>query len=563
MRVLSSVLVVAAFGSILASAACSTDDPTADPGSSSGGSSGASGSGSSSGASGSGSSSGSTPTATDGVKNGTETDVDCGGSAAPPCGDGKGCGGAADCASQVCNAGVCAAPSATDGVKNGDESDVDCGGAKAPKCAVGKACKARGDCASDVCTGGTCQEPTPADGVKNGTETDVDCGGPGAPRCADTKTCSVADDCTSGVCKDVGTGKRCQAPSPTDGVKNGDESDVDCGGAKAPKCGSGKACNAHADCASDGCAFDGKCAVGRSCTRERGGVTCGKGETGELGAAHESCCETVTVPRPAGQGGPYQLDKYLVTAGRIRAFVDRVGGNVRDAVSADPKWNPAWTAYMPTNMAEAQAQLGPMGQDWEWPQPTEPSYDPAIWRARGCQVDNGGARSFYLPAAIGGETQKYSQDVLDEKMINCITTPMLLAFCIWDGKDLPMREELAYAWTAGDPTNHDYPWGNSPTPPATQYSANDYVAHKYSYQFPAYVGPDATTHVPAPGRHYLGLGPFGHADLAGATYEIARNGYLNSGSWENHAVGTRGSTSSSPFNWNRRYYAIGGRCGSR
>ena len=84
--------------------------------------------------------------AKDGVKNGDETDVDCGGGNAARCADGRGCARATDCTSGVCTASTCAAPGPTDGVKNADETDVDCGGAKAPKCALGKACKANEDC---------------------------------------------------------------------------------------------------------------------------------------------------------------------------------------------------------------------------------------------------------------------------------------------------------------------------------------------------------------------------------------------------------------------------------
>lgn len=43
------------------------------------------------------------------------------------------------------------------------------------------------------------KKPTCRDGVKNGTETDVDCGGT-CPRCATGRTCSVANDCQSGTC---------------------------------------------------------------------------------------------------------------------------------------------------------------------------------------------------------------------------------------------------------------------------------------------------------------------------------------------------------------------------
>src|SRR5262249_3821026 len=78
------------------------------------------------------------------------------------------------------------------------------------------------------------------DGTRNGDESDVDCGGSNAPKCADGKNCNSSNDCTSGICK----GSTCSSPAPDDGVKNGDETDVDCGGAKAPKCAVDKGCKA-------------------------------------------------------------------------------------------------------------------------------------------------------------------------------------------------------------------------------------------------------------------------------------------------------------------------------
>jgi hypothetical protein len=70
------------------------------------------------------------PTCSDGIQNGDETGVDCGGSCAP-----------------------CATPTCTDGIQNGDETGVDCGGS-CPACPA------------------TC-----SDGIQNGNETGVDCGG--------------------------------------------------------------------------------------------------------------------------------------------------------------------------------------------------------------------------------------------------------------------------------------------------------------------------------------------------------------------------------------------------
>ncbi|CAN90920.1 putative exported peptidase / protease [Sorangium cellulosum So ce56] len=50
---------------------------------------------------------GAAPTCTDGVKNGTETDVDCGGTCTADCANGQACVTGADCTSLSCVAGVC------------------------------------------------------------------------------------------------------------------------------------------------------------------------------------------------------------------------------------------------------------------------------------------------------------------------------------------------------------------------------------------------------------------------------------------------------------------------
>ena len=49
----------------------------------------------------------------DKVKNGSESDVDCGGTC-PACADGKACGAGTDCTSGVCTAGKCTGASCTD-----------------------------------------------------------------------------------------------------------------------------------------------------------------------------------------------------------------------------------------------------------------------------------------------------------------------------------------------------------------------------------------------------------------------------------------------------------------
>ena len=132
---------------------------------------------------------------TDGLKNGAESDVDCGGTCPSKCADGKACGAPLDCGSGVCAAGRCAVPSCTDVVKNGSETDVDCGGSCVTKCADTKACNIGADCQSSACQGNLCVPIACTDGVKNGSETDIDCGGGTCVACIDGKICALARDC--------------------------------------------------------------------------------------------------------------------------------------------------------------------------------------------------------------------------------------------------------------------------------------------------------------------------------------------------------------------------------
>ncbi len=165
------------------------------------------------------------PTCFDGLRNGDETDVDCGGDACPPCGPSRACRDDADCSTFSCTAGHCAAtrpdagcatsdqPTCNDCLKNGSETDVDCGGDACPPCAVKSACLSDADCQSGLCMGSVCQDaisptcvasdqPTCADCQKNGDETDVDCGGDACLPCPASRACLVDADCITLVCID-------------------------------------------------------------------------------------------------------------------------------------------------------------------------------------------------------------------------------------------------------------------------------------------------------------------------------------------------------------------------
>jgi hypothetical protein len=144
---------------------------------------------------------------TDGCSAGSPTHVPV--TAGTPCTTGGGkvcsvagtcveCASGTDCATGVCKNNICIAAQCNDTVKNGSETDVDCGGGTCPQCAFNKLCGSDSDCKGGSCVGSHCAA-TCTDGTKNGSETDTDCGG-GCGGCENGKACSANADCLSGKC---------------------------------------------------------------------------------------------------------------------------------------------------------------------------------------------------------------------------------------------------------------------------------------------------------------------------------------------------------------------------
>jgi hypothetical protein len=100
------------------------------------------------------------PTCNDLATDGAESDVDCGGGNCAGCGLGKACNTGADCASGTCAGGLCAAtdPTCANGTLDGTESAIDCGGSACLGCGVGATCGVDGDCLTGRCTSGVCAE---------------------------------------------------------------------------------------------------------------------------------------------------------------------------------------------------------------------------------------------------------------------------------------------------------------------------------------------------------------------------------------------------------------------
>ena len=101
------------------------------------------------------------------------------------------------------------------------------------------------------CAAGTCASAPPAercrDRVRDGDETDIDCGGTCQP-CQPAASCAVPGDCQTGACE----AGRCRAASCSDAIRDGLETDIDCGD-RCGACQLGQICVAATDCASGRC----------------------------------------------------------------------------------------------------------------------------------------------------------------------------------------------------------------------------------------------------------------------------------------------------------------------
>ncbi len=106
-----------------------------------------------------------------------------------------------------------------------------------------------------------------ANGKKDGDETDIDCGGD-CDCCDNKKSCLLDSDCCDNYCN---ASNKCAEPECDDGVKNGQETDVDCGGNCKFKCDVGDFCSEDDDCKTDNCdSSTGKCsAVLDTCENNR------------------------------------------------------------------------------------------------------------------------------------------------------------------------------------------------------------------------------------------------------------------------------------------------------
>jgi formylglycine-generating enzyme required for sulfatase activity len=240
---------------------------------------------------------------------------------------------------------------------------------------------------------------------------------------------------------------------------------------------------------------------------------------------NDDCCSTLPVPGgtfnrlndasyPATISS-FSLDKYLITVGRFRRYIEMTGGPTQlnpppAGTGAHPKipnsgWDPSWNSMLAGDTAVLTKALADCGDEYwsTW------SDDPA-----------------------GKEN----------KPIVCATWLELFGFCAWDGGRLPTQAELNYA-SAGGSEQRLYPWGGESVEDmlAVNEDGSTDVARYASwccqgdgsvggtclhdYDFSNY--PCAPTDITAVGSFPSGAGRWGHMDLAGNVYKATRDGADN------------------------------------
>jgi formylglycine-generating enzyme required for sulfatase activity len=205
---------------------------------------------------------------------------------------------------------------------------------------------------------------------------------------------------------------------------------------------------------------------------------------------------------PTGQADPatvsaFNLDKYLVTVGRYRAFAAAWTAGWRPAAGAGTH------AYL-TGGGLATTAGGPeTGWDTTWATNVKPT---TASLTGGSYCDS--AHATWTAAATGGR---------ESFPINCVNWYESYAFCIWDGGFLPSEAEWEYA-AAGGSEQRQYPWGS--TAPGTM---NQYAIYGSYYTM-------NTTGLAPVGTAAMGAGKWGQLDLAGQIWEWAldwKNTYVN------------------------------------
>jgi formylglycine-generating enzyme required for sulfatase activity len=201
----------------------------------------------------------------------------------------------------------------------------------------------------------------------------------------------------------------------------------------------------------------------------------------------------------------FRLDKYDVTVGRFRAFVNA-------ALSAD-----GGLSWVPSPGAGKHATLDG-GQGLANVGPTDAGVTHEVGWLAGDDANIAPTASNLACSSLG--TWTASASAADNLPINCVNWWEASAFCIWDGGFLPTETEWEYAAVGGN-QQRPYPWGSADPGTANQYAI-------YNCNYPTSTADCATVASIAPvGTAALGAGPWGQLDVVGEMWQWTADWFQN------------------------------------
>ena len=191
-------------------------------------------------------------------------------------------------------------------------------------------------------------------------------------------------------------------------------------------------------------------------------------------------------PEHEVQLSPYLLDKYEVTVGRFRRFVEAYRGEPPEAAQgAHPNifgsgWDSDWNQLLPVDQAALRSRL-----------------------RQADETDNQNLSTWSEEPGDG-----------ECRPMNMVSWHVAFAFCVWDGGRLPTEAEWELAASGGDQERF-FPWGKASPDGRAVFGC----AFLGSLSCTAGDLPRVGSVSPA------GDGRFGHADLAGSLAEFTRDAY--------------------------------------
>jgi sulfatase modifying factor 1 len=203
-----------------------------------------------------------------------------------------------------------------------------------------------------------------------------------------------------------------------------------------------------------------------------------------------------------------RLDKYDVTVGRFRQFVNAVLPSDGGA-----GWLPAAGSGKHTHLNNGKGLLSTGGVYYE------PGWDAS-------DDGNIAPTNSNLACEAPFYTWTPSASTQENLPINCITWQEAYAFCIWDGGFLPSEAEWEYA-AAGGSQQRQYPWGSTAPGRANQYAIYGAQQPSSFCYYPTGMLASCTgvSNIAPVGTAALGAGLFGQLDLAGDLWQWNLDAY--------------------------------------